>query len=92
MPDGDAQYLLCRLRGVQATADIPVIVITGRKINETDEQNLKREICGWAGASQVFRKSFDTQQLFHALEKFCSFKKPGAAPDGMPDSEAAVPK
>lgn len=91
MPDGDAQYLLCRLRGAQATADIPVIVISGRKLNETDEQNLKREICGWPGASQVIRKSFDTQQLFHALEKFCSFKKPSAAPDGPPDSEAAVP-
>ena len=92
MPDGDAQYLLCRLRGAPATADIPVIVITGRKINETDEQNLKREICGWPGASQVFRKSFDMQQLFHSLEKFCSFKKPGAASDGPPADEAAVPK
>jgi hypothetical protein len=30
------------------------------------------------GAVQVFRKSFDTQELFGALEKFCTFKKPGA--------------
>jgi CheY-like chemotaxis protein len=88
MPDGDAQYLLCRLRGVPATADIPVIVVTGRKYNEIDEQNLKRDICGWPGASQVFRKSFETHELFGALEKFCSFKKPDAAPDGMTETDA----
>jgi len=86
MPDGDAQYLLCRLRGAQETADIPVVVISGRKLNEIDEQNLKREICGWPGAFQVFRKSFDTQQLFHALEKFCSFRKLGAPTDGTTET------
>ncbi len=78
MPDGDAKYLLCRLRGSPLTADIPVIVISGRKLSELDEQSLRREICGWPGAVQVLRKSFDTQELFGALEKFCSFKKPGA--------------
>ena len=82
MPDGDAQYLLCRLRGAQTTADIPVIVISGRKLSEIDEQGLKREICGWPGAAQVFRKSFETRELFEALQKFCSFEKTHAPQGG----------
>jgi CheY-like chemotaxis protein len=81
MPDGDALFLLHRLRATPATADIPVIVITGRNVNESDQQTLKREICGWPGATHVLRKSFDTRELFQALEKFCSFTKP-RTPDG----------
>jgi CheY-like chemotaxis protein len=73
MPDGDAQFLLYRLRATPATADIPVFVFSAREINELDEQTLKREICGRPGALQVFRKSFDTQELFQALQKFCAF-------------------
>jgi len=87
MLDGDAQYLLCRLRANPATADIPVVIISGRALNELDEQTLKREICGWPGAQQVLRKSFDTQELFHALEKFCGFSKARTPPDGMTENE-----
>lgn len=73
MPDGDAQFLLYRLRSTPATADIPVFVISGSKVGELDEQILKREICGRPGALQVFRKSFDSRELFEALQKFCGF-------------------
>jgi CheY-like chemotaxis protein len=34
MPDGDAQYLLHRLRGTPSTAKIPVFVISGQEIDE----------------------------------------------------------
>jgi CheY-like chemotaxis protein len=75
MPDGDAQYLLCRLRSTPATENIPVFVISGQALDELTEQNLRREICGRPGAAHIFRKSFDTHELFGALQQFCGFDK-----------------
>jgi CheY-like chemotaxis protein len=75
MPDGDAHFLLCRLRGTPATENIPVLVISGRVISELTEQTLKRAICGRPGALRVFRKSFDTHDLFETLQKYCGFAK-----------------
>lgn len=74
MPDGDAQYLLHRLRSTPATDTIPVFVISGRKIDEVTAQTLRRDICGKPGAAQIFMKSFDTDALFGALRKFCAFE------------------
>jgi CheY-like chemotaxis protein len=75
MPDGDAQYLLYRLRATPATENIPVIVLSGRQLSELTAQTLKREINGKPGAVRIFRKSFDIQELFQALQKFCSFER-----------------
>ena len=50
-------------------------MISGRKLDELTEQSLKREIGGKPGAQRVFRKSFDTRELFEALQKYCSFEK-----------------
>ena len=33
-----------------------------------------RATCGHPGATQVFKQSFDTEQLFAALKKFCGFQ------------------
>jgi CheY-like chemotaxis protein len=77
MPNGDAQYLLTRLRTTAATEKIPVIVLSGRKLNEMTEQSLRREICGHPGATQILRKSPDTYALFETLKKFCGFEKTG---------------
>jgi len=73
MPNGDAQYLLHRLRSTEATAHIPVFVISGKKLDAVTEQTLRRNICGRPGATQVLMKSFDTGELFDALKKFCAF-------------------
>jgi CheY-like chemotaxis protein len=75
MPNGDAQYLLTRLRTTAATANIPVIVLSGLRLNEVTEQCLKREICGHPGATQILKKSQDTYELFEALKKFCGFER-----------------
>ncbi len=75
MPDGDAQYLLYRLRSTPATENIPVFVISARKLSELTEQSLKREIGGRPGALRIFTKSFDTHELFEALQKYCGFAK-----------------
>jgi CheY-like chemotaxis protein len=79
MPDGDARYFLSRLRSTPATANIPFIVLTGGHFNELTERNLMQEISGHPGAAHVFRKSFDTSELFGALQKFCGFEKAATA-------------
>jgi CheY-like chemotaxis protein len=75
MPNGDAHYLLCRLRGTRATENIPVFVMSGQRLDEMTEQSLRREISGRPGASRIFRKAFDTKELFEALQKICGFEK-----------------
>jgi CheY-like chemotaxis protein len=75
MPNGDAQYLLTRLRTTAATENIPVIVLSGRELNEVTVQSLKREICGHPGATQILRKSQDTYALFETLKRFCGFER-----------------
>jgi CheY-like chemotaxis protein len=75
MPNGDAHYLLTRLRSTPATANIPVFVMSGRRLNEKTEQDLKRQICGHAGAARIFMKSFDVNELFGALQTVCGFEK-----------------
>jgi CheY-like chemotaxis protein len=75
MPDGDAQYLLYRLRSTPVTENIPVFVISARRLGDLTEQSLKRAICGHPGALRVFTKSFDTHELFEALRKYCGFQK-----------------
>ena len=75
MPNGDAQYLLTRLRTTAATANIPVVVISGRQLNEVTMQSLRREICGHPGAAHILRKSQDTHALFETLKKFCGFER-----------------
>lgn len=75
MPDGDAQYLLSRLRTTAGTEKIPVFVLSGKDIDEVTEQKLRREILGQTGAMHIFKKSFDIHELFQALEQFCAFEK-----------------
>ena len=74
MPNGDAKYLLTKLRTTAVTANIPVIVLSGRQLNETTIQTLRREIYGHPGAAHVLRKSEDTSALFETLKKFCGFE------------------
>ena len=90
MPDGDAQYLLTRLRTTAATAHIPVIVLSGRKLNEVTEQSLRREICGHPGATQILRKSLDPHALFEALKKFCGFEPERSTAIGDPSGSIGL--
>jgi CheY-like chemotaxis protein len=75
MPNGDAQYLLTRLRTTVATQNIPVVVLSGRQLSKVTMQILRREICGHAGATQILRKCQDTNALFETLKKFCGFEQ-----------------
>ncbi|HEY0331986.1 MAG TPA: response regulator [Rhodopseudomonas sp.] len=73
MPNGDAQYLLTKLRTTTSTGEIPVIVLSGRDLNEVTRQTLRREICGHRGANQILKKSMDTSELFDTLQQYCGF-------------------
>jgi CheY-like chemotaxis protein len=73
-PNGDASYLLSRLRTTPATERIPFIVWSSRDIDEQTSQTLKREFNGRPGAIGIFRKSLDTSELFRILQKYCGFE------------------
>jgi CheY-like chemotaxis protein len=73
MPDGDANFLIIRLRSLPETAFVPVIVVSERDVDDRMAMSLKREVLGRSGASKVFRKSFDGSELFEALQEFCAF-------------------
>jgi CheY-like chemotaxis protein len=74
LPNGGIPYLLSRLRTTPETENIPVFVLTGRELGEITEQSLMREVCGKPGVVRIFRKSFDTKELFGALQKVCGFE------------------
>jgi CheY-like chemotaxis protein len=74
MPNGDALYFLTRLRTMETTANIPVIVLSGRQLNDTVTQELRRTIRGRPGAAHILRKSGDPSLLFETLQKFCGFE------------------
>ena len=73
MPNGNAEYLLTRLRNVPETRSIPVIVQTGRRLNDLIKQRLRQQICGQPGATRILQKSFDARELFDALQRLCGF-------------------
>jgi CheY-like chemotaxis protein len=75
MPNGDAKFLLHRLRSTPVTENTPVVVVSGRKLDVLTEQTLKREISGRPGAVRVLKKSFDTDELFGTLRQFCGFDR-----------------
>jgi CheY-like chemotaxis protein len=75
MPHGNAEYLLTRLRNVPETRSIPVVVQSGRRLNDSIKQRLRQEICGQPGAARILRKSFDARELFEALQRLCGFTR-----------------
>jgi CheY-like chemotaxis protein len=74
LPNGGIPYLLSRLRTTPATANIPVLALTGRDLDEVTRRNLMLEVCGKPGVARIFKKSFDTEELFGALQKLCGFE------------------
>jgi CheY-like chemotaxis protein len=72
MPNGDAEYLLTRLRNTPETRSIPVIVQTGRRLNELIKQRLQ-QISDQPGATRILQKSADDRELFDALQRLCGF-------------------
>jgi len=75
MTNGDAQYLLTKLRTNPTTGNVPVVVWTGGRLDVIKLTALQREICGHPGAAKILRKSQDTRELFQTLKEFCGFEQ-----------------
>ncbi len=73
MPNGGAEYLLSRLRNTPETKGIPVIVQSGRRLNEVVRRRLREQFCGQPGAARILQKSFDARELFEVLQRLCGF-------------------
>jgi CheY-like chemotaxis protein len=74
MPNGGIPYLLSRLRTTPSTENISVFALTGRDLDQITRDGLTLDVCGKPGVLHVFRKSFDTDELFGALQKICGFE------------------
>lgn len=74
MPRGNVTYMLWRLRSTAATRNIPVFVLSGKNLDDASIRDIQREVCGRPGAARVFRKGYDTDALFGALQKVCGFE------------------
>ena len=73
MPNGDAEYLLSRLRMAPETKYIPVVVHTGRDLDEHVQIRLRADVLGAPGAAHIVRKSRDAENLFDTLRSLCGF-------------------
>jgi CheY-like chemotaxis protein len=71
MPNGDAEYLLTRLRGAPETQNIPVIVQSGRPLSDSVQQRLRSGISGLPGATRIIQKSLGAGELFETLRLIC---------------------
>ena len=69
MPEAGGHYLIWRLRSNEATAKIPIYIITGR--TEIKKQTMLREddLFGPGGASKVFYKPFHTDDIIKELKE-----------------------
>lgn len=74
MPNGDAIHFLAKLRTARETANVPVIVLSGRQLSDQINQRLRRDFAGHPGAAHILCKSEDTSALFETLQKFCGFE------------------
>lgn len=75
LPNGDAEYLLSRLRNTVQTRSIPVIVQTGPRLDGATRHRLCGQISGLPGATRIVPKSADAEELFEALQRLCGFPR-----------------
>jgi CheY-like chemotaxis protein len=74
MPNGDARYLLHRLRSAPPTDYIPVIIMSGSRLDELTARDLTREISGRPGAARVVEKTFAADEIFVLLQQYCGLE------------------
>jgi CheY-like chemotaxis protein len=84
MPNGDAEYLLTRLRHAPETKHVPVIVHSAHALDGPIAIRLRREIAGQPGAARIVRKSLHAQELLEALKSFCAFVTKPVLPPRIP--------
>ena len=74
MPEGGGHYLLWRLKSTEVTKDIPVIMITGQRLEPGVESGFALEATGREGAVAFMRKPLDNDALLKELSHHCAVK------------------
>lgn len=69
MPNGDGEYLLECIKRNEATADIPVIVLTGMR-----DPNLKHRLLN-GGAEAFLQKPAPFDELLHQIGRFVDLRQ-----------------
>lgn len=69
MPGGSGHYMLTRLNASQETRKIPVIVLTGQKIDGKKDLALEREMMGRQGAKAYLTKPLDLDTLVAEVKR-----------------------
>jgi CheY-like chemotaxis protein len=69
MPEMSGDRLLMKLKYIEETKDIPVIVLTGVTIEGKQDLALKREMLGRGGAVSYFNKPLDFDALLDELRR-----------------------
>ncbi len=69
MPNGDGQYLLDSIKRNAATADIPVIILTGMR-----DPMLKQQLLN-AGADVFLQKPAHFDELLHHISRFIDIRQ-----------------
>jgi CheY-like chemotaxis protein len=70
MPEMSGEQLIVKLKSDEATKDIPVVVITGQKVNGQEDMWLKREIVGRRGAVAYLTKPVNFDELVGVLGQY----------------------
>jgi CheY-like chemotaxis protein len=70
MPNGDATYLLRKLRNNPSTVNTPVVVMSGRDIDKSAQVILHQRVNDHPGISEIIVKSSDIHSIFSSLSKY----------------------
>jgi len=67
MPEMSGDYLIAKLKGEEETKNIPVIVITGQRVDGNEDFSLKSEMLGRRGAVAYLTKPVNFNALLDVL-------------------------
>jgi CheY-like chemotaxis protein len=84
---GDPYYFIAQLRTLAKTRATPIFVTSARRLDDTIEANLRREVGGQPGATHFLLKSFGDLELLGALQKYCAFMPSAASHSESPTTQ-----
>ena len=75
MPQGNGEHMIVRLREFPLTRDIPIFVVTGRRIDGAKDRALQRDMTGRRGVSAFFHKPIEFDRLIEELGRHITFPR-----------------
>ncbi len=82
-----SDYLLVKLKGEEKTKYIPVIVLTGQRVDGHEDLSLKREMLGRRGAVAYLTKPVDFNALLGVLKKHIHMPEPADLSQSMVEGD-----